>query len=91
MTIWIEPVAGCDPLAPACSDNTSSDVFTIAGGAGLDLRGIIFGPTDKMKIAGNDLHHGSGEIWAWTIEYAGNSQLDQVYEGADDGYPLLVE
>ncbi|OGN87952.1 MAG: hypothetical protein A2X23_02550 [Chloroflexi bacterium GWC2_73_18] len=91
MTIWIEPVAGCDPLAPACSDSTSSDVFTIAGGAGLDLRGIIFGPTDKMKIAGNDLHHGSGEIWAWTIEYAGNSQLDQVYEGADDGYPLLVE
>jgi hypothetical protein len=44
-----------------------------------------------MKIAGNSLHHGSGEIWAWTLEYKGNSNLDQVYEGSNDGYPLLVE
>ena len=43
------------------------------------------------KIAGNNSHHGSGEIWAWTLEYKGQSQHDQVYEGDDDGYPLLVE
>jgi hypothetical protein len=91
LTIWIEPVAGCDPLLPACSDSTSSTVFDLSGGAGLDVRGIIYGPTDKMKISGNDQHHGSGEIWAWTLEYLGNSQLDQVYEGGDDGWPLLVE
>jgi hypothetical protein len=91
LTIWIEPVAGCDPLLPACSDSTSSTVFDLAGGAGMDVRGIIYGPTDKMKISGNDQHHGSGEIWAWTLEYLGNSQLDQVYEGDDDGWPMLVE
>lgn len=89
VSIWIEPVAGCDPLLPACS--SPSSVFNIAGGAGMDVRGLIYGPTDEMKIAGNGTHHGSGEIWAWTIVYAGGSELDQVYEGSDDGFPLLVE
>ena len=92
LSVWIEPVPGCDPLLAACSDSTSSDVFNISSnGSGMDVRGIIYGPTDKMKISGNSTHHGSGEIWAWTLEYKGQSQLDQVYEGSDDGYPLLVE
>jgi hypothetical protein len=92
LTVWIRPVPGCDPLLPACSDSTSSHVFDISSNdSGMDVRGIIYGPTDKMKIAGNSSHHGSGEIWAWTLEYKGQSQLDQVYEGDDDGWPLLVE
>lgn len=89
VSVWIKPVAGCDPFLPACS--SPSSVFNIAGGAGMDVRGLIYGPTDEMKIAGNGTHHGSGEIWAWTIVYAGGSELDQVYEGSDDGFPLLVE
>lgn len=89
ISIWIEPVSGCDPLAAACAN--PSAVFTVSSGGGLDIRGIIYGPTDEMKIAGNGLHHGTGEIWAWTIEYKGNSTLDQYYEGGDDGWPLLVE
>lgn len=91
IAIWIRPVPGCDPLQPACSDTVSSSVFVMSGGAGMNVRGLIYGPTDKMKIAGNGAHHGSGEIWAWTLEYKGNSTLDQVYEGGDDGYPLIVE
>jgi hypothetical protein len=91
ISIWIEPVPGCDPLSPPCSDSTSSAVFDMGSQAGLDIRGIVYGPTDKMTISGNGDHHGSGEIWAWTIVYAGNSQLDQQYEGGGDGYPLLVE
>lgn len=91
IAIWIEPVPGCDPLLVACSDSTSSAVFDMQGGAGMNVRGLIYGPTDNMKIAGNNLHHGSGEIWAWTLEYKGNSTLDQIYEGSDDGYPLIVE
>lgn len=91
IAIWIEPVASCDPLGVACSDQTSSSVFRMGSGSGIDVRGLIYGPTDKMKIAGNGAHHGTGEIWAWTLEYLGNSQLDQVYEGSDDGYALLVE
>jgi hypothetical protein len=90
ITVWIHPVSGCDPDASTVCSN-SSNVFDMQGGAGMSVRGIIYGPTDNMKIAGNDQHHGSGEIWAWTLEYKGNSQLDQLYEGADDGYPLLVE
>jgi Flp pilus assembly protein TadG len=91
LSIWIEPNPACNPLQPACPDTSASTVFDIAGGAGMDVRGIIYGPTDRMKIAGNGTHHGSGEIWAWTIEYAGGSELDQTYESSNDGYPLLVE
>jgi Flp pilus assembly protein TadG len=89
ITVWIKPDASC-PTAPTLSCSPSS-VFNMGSGSGLDVKGIIFGPTDKMKIAGNGSHHGAGEIWAWTIEYVGNSQLDQRYEGDDEGYPLIVE
>jgi Flp pilus assembly protein TadG len=89
MTIWIKPDATC-PATPTLSCSPSQ-VFNMGSGSGLELRGVIFGPTDQMTISGNGSHHGAGEIWAWTIDYSGNSQLDQTYEGADDGYPLLVE
>jgi hypothetical protein len=89
LPIWIQPMAGCTvTFGPSCD---GSDVFTMSGGAGIDVRGIIFGPTDNMKIAGNDDHHGAGELWAWTLEYLGNSKLDQVYEGSAEGYPVIVE
>jgi hypothetical protein len=88
ITIYIEPFP-CGPV-PTISC-TSSAVFVMASQAGIDIRGVIFGPTDEMKIAGNGAHNGAGEIWAWTLEYKGQSQLRQDYEGNDLGYPLLVE
>lgn len=88
ITLYVEPFP-CGPVPTiACS---SSDVFIMASQAGIDIRGVIFGPTDEMKIAGNGAHNGAGEIWAWTLEYKGQSQLRQDYEGNDLGYPLLVE
>jgi len=89
LTIWIKPDSSC-PALPTTSCSSSS-VFQMGSGSGIDVRGVIFGPTDDMKIAGSGTHHGAGEVWAWTIEYLGNSQLDQIYEGPDEGYPLLVE
>jgi Putative Flp pilus-assembly TadE/G-like len=89
VAIWIKPDATC-PATPTLSCSASS-VFSMNSGSGVDIKGVIFGPTDTMKISGNGQHHGAGEIWAWTIDYLGNSTLDQVYEGRDDGYPLLVE
>ena len=88
ITIYVEPHA-CGPV-PAITC-TSSAVFTMASGAGLDVKGVIFGPTDEMKISGNGDHNGAGEIWAWTLDYKGQSTLRQDYEGNDPGYPLLVE
>lgn len=87
ITIWIKPTCTGAPVL-TCS---SSSVFNMGSGSGLEIKGMIFGPTDNMKIAGNGSHHGAGEIWAWTLEYVGNSQLDQVYSGSDEGYPTLVE
>jgi hypothetical protein len=89
IAIYIRPDATCPSVPVAtCSD---SSVFNMGSNSGLDIQGIIFGPTDNMKISGSGAHHGAGEIWAWTIEYLGNSQLDQVYSGADEGWPLIVE
>jgi len=88
ITIYIEP----HPCGPVPSVGcTSSAVFTMASGAGLDVKGVIFGPTDEMKISGNGDHNGAGEIWGWTVDYKGQSTLRQDYEGGDPGYPLLVE
>jgi putative Flp pilus-assembly TadE/G-like protein len=88
ITIYVEPHT-CGPVpAVTC---TSSEVFTMQAHAGLDVKGVIFGPTDRMKIAGNGLHNGAGEIWAWTLDYRGQSTLRQDYEGNDPGYPLIVE
>lgn len=88
ITIYVEPHP-CGPVPAVSCD--SSDVFTMQAHAGLDVKGVIFGPTDEMKIAGNGTHNGAGEIWAWTLDYRGQSTLRQDYEGNDPGYPLLVE
>ncbi len=90
LSIWIRPVAGCTPYTTNPCSN-ASEVFTMAGGAGIDVDGIIFGPTDKMTIAGNSDHHGAGEIWAWTLTYVGGSILDQYFQGPDVSYPTLVQ
>jgi hypothetical protein len=89
IAVWIRPDPNC-PATPVatCSD---SSVFNMGSDSGLDVKGMIFGPTDNMKISGNGSHHGAGEIWAWTLVYTGNSQLDQIYQGSDEGWPLLVE
>jgi hypothetical protein len=89
ITIYIEP-RPCGPI-PTVSCGNGSEVFGMQAHAGIDIKGVIFGPTDQMKIAGNGLHNGAGEIWAWTLTYRGQSTLRQDYEGNDPGYPLIVE
>jgi hypothetical protein len=91
IAVWIRPVADCDPLSSTiCSD--SSDVFQMNAGAGIRVRGIIYGPSDNIVLAGQVSQRStSGEVWAWTLEYAGGSVLDQVYDGPDVSHPLLVQ
>jgi hypothetical protein len=85
-------VPDCDPLAATpCSD--SSNVFQMGGSAGIDERGIIYAPTDNVVIgsANTDQVSSSGELWAWTLKYNGQSSLDQTYDGPDVSYPILVQ
>jgi hypothetical protein len=90
IAIYVEPMCPVGTPTLSC-DSVATDVFVMQAGAGIDIKGVIFGPTDEMKIAGNGDHHGAGEIWAWTLEYKGQSTLRQDYDGGNLGFPLLVE
>ena len=92
IAIWIRPVPDCDPLAPTpCTD--SSKVFQMAGGSGVVVRGILYGPTDNIVLASANTTQASssGEVWAWTLNYLGQSTLNQVFSGPDVSYPKLVQ
>ena len=91
ITIWIRPVSGCDPLGSA-SSCAASAVFTMRAGARIRERGIIYGPTDNISLAGQTVQaSSSGEVWAWTLTYAGGSTLNQTFDGPDVSYPRLVQ
>ena len=92
IAIWIRPVPDCDPLAATpCTD--SSKVFQMAGGSGIVVRGILYGPTDNIKLASANTTQASssGEVWAWTLNYLGQSTLNQVFSGPDVSFPKLVQ
>ncbi len=92
IAVWIRPVSDCDPSATTpCAD--SSHVFQMAGGSGIDERGIIYGPTDNIKLASaNALQaSSSGEVWAWTLNYLGNSTLNQTFDGPSIDILKLVQ
>jgi len=61
-------------------------------GARIRERGIIYGPTDNISLAGQTVQaSSSGEVWAWTLTYAGGSTLNQTFDGPDVSYPRLVQ
>ena len=67
--------------SPSCTDQTikwvgsgSKTVTAIAG--------VVYGPSDNMTVAGSNNPSGYvGQLVAWTIDYVGNSSLNQYYPG----------
>ena len=86
ITLLVNKDAGCavppypdrEPTACNASENAT---INVAGGGSLDIEGVQYLPTDNLVITGGSTGTGQvGQIWAWTIDYKGGTQINQ--EGA---------
>jgi hypothetical protein len=69
------------PYPGGCDDNHNG-ALDLAGGTALYLAGVQYAPSDNSSIAGSSDGQGyAGQIWAWTLKYAGTTTLNQ--EGAN--------
>jgi hypothetical protein len=76
---------GTDPYDDAasfgCSINTNTTVG-LAGSGRIAVGGVIYGPSDNMRINGNSSQTGFvGQIISWSVTYTGGSTLNQAYPG----------
>jgi hypothetical protein len=79
-------VGPIDPLA--CRENQNNQV-NLPGGGGVFIFGIQYAPTDNVKITGGSGSNGYlGRIWAWTVAYSGNSNINLV--GATNPEPGVL-
>ena len=69
----------------------STNIFQINAGAGIDYRGLIYGPFDNIKIAGQPNHDDIGQLVAWTVQFTGGSAINQTFDGPDSNTPVLLE
>jgi Flp pilus assembly protein TadG len=68
------------------SHNTT---INVAGGGSLDLEGVQYAPTDNFAISGGSTGVGQvGQVWAWTIDYKGGTQINQ--QGAGSNGPGVL-
>lgn len=69
--------------APTCGAITLNWAGTGGLGTIYSIAGVVYAPSDNIKVAGNGDPKGYfGQMIAWTIEYKGNSTLNQYYPGA---------
>jgi len=74
----VPPYPDREPDDCDASDNTT---INMAGGGSLAVEGVQYAPTDNIAISGGSAGVGQvGQVWAWTIDYKGGTQINQ--EGA---------
>jgi Flp pilus assembly protein TadG len=80
MTVMVDRDVSCiveDDPYPACASEGKT-VFDASGGSALYLAGVQFMPTDNVQIRGSSGSVGYvGQIWAWTVQYSGDSVITQ--------------
>jgi hypothetical protein len=82
-TCFVPPFPGQEPAA---CDADKNKTLVLAGGGSLDVEGVQYAPTDNIKITGGSSGVGqAGQLWVWTIFYAGGTQINQ--EGAGNNGP----
>jgi hypothetical protein len=88
-------VAGSVPRLPhGCTSgsgtNTGTSVVTLTGNGILQVAGVIWAPTDNVKIASNFTSQAGtiGEIISWTVTYSGGSELNEEV-AQEDGPGIL--
>ena len=71
-----------DREPPAC-DASHNTTINMAGGGSLALEGVQYMPTDNIAISGGSTGVGQvGQVWAWTIDYKGGTQINQQGAGS---------
>jgi hypothetical protein len=74
---------------PDDCDASHNTTINIAGGGSLDLEGVQYAPTDNFAISGGSTGVGQvGQVWAWTIDYKGGTQINQ--QGAGSNGPGVL-
>jgi len=74
---------------PAACDANKDKTLNLAGGGSLDIEGVQYAPTDNIKITGGSTGVGqAGQLWVWTIFYAGGTQINQ--QGAGSNGPGVL-
>ena len=83
ITIIVPPDANCPvayPMALTCTNHEENQntAIDLSGGSGVYLAGVQYAPSDNVSVAGNTMTGGYvGQVWAWTLQYTGNSQINQ--------------
>ncbi len=79
ISIWVRPTgAGYNLTSPSGS---GSNVITLGAGTTINEDGVIYAPDDNTKVSGGPNGSGVGQIVAWTIEYVGNSNITESFQG----------
>ena len=74
---------------PDDCEASHNGTINVAGGGSLDIEGVQYAPTDNIVITGGSSGTGHvGQVWAWTLEYKGGTQINQ--EGAGSLGPGIL-
>jgi hypothetical protein len=70
----------------------SGQRFYFNGLMGFLFDGVLYAPKDDIKLGGQGAQAAAGQIVAWTLTYAGDTDIVQRYDGLEvDGPPYLIE
>ena len=76
-----------DPLCvvasiDSCPDENQNKQLNLPGSGNLFVFGVQYAPTDNVAISGGSGSNGYlGQIWAWTVQYTGGSNINLVGAG----------
>jgi hypothetical protein len=101
LTFIVEKYPGCfggpnGTVPQLCTDTTNdtkNKTLNLAGGADLDVAGIIYAPSDRVQVASNDGSQTGtlGQIVAWQVTYTGNTALNQSFPGLFESGVLRID
>lgn len=78
ITVWVRPTGNGYTTT---GSNSGSGVIKWNAGISTYEDGIIYGPQDNTQIAGQGAGAGVGQIIAWTIKYAGGTEISESFQG----------
>lgn len=71
--------SGNNPIISASCAVNQNNTVSLAGNAFFQIAGVLYGPSDNMQINASVQNGFVGQIYSWTIKYAGGATLNQSY------------